>query len=317
MTNLAERVACPSCGHAPATSLMRCRFLDRPVLDFLEAKFPGRPFAERLGQAHYELLECHSCGLMYQRAVPDGEFLHEFYDDWLNADDGIELGGRSVELDRAVGMASEVATIVHLLRRSPKDVALLDFGMGWGRWAAMAGALGCQSTGWDLSPQRRCHARKLGVNVPEAEAALRVLRFDAINSEQVLEHVVSPADVLRELVPLLRPGGIVRLGVPDGRHVRTGLPRIRWGALKRDRHFMQHLMPITPLIHINTFTAVSLAHLGRSVGLEPVHPPLGAAWSVLPASGPRAFVRALARPLHRRLVPTTWLHFRLRTTRAG
>lgn len=314
MTALIERLTCPSCGGSRRRALMRCSFLDRPVLDYVEQKFAGRPFAERLANYYYELMECEQCALIYQRSVPHGDFLNELYDDWLNVDEGIELGGKSVTLPRAIEMTREVATLVRMLGQASDEVRMLDFGMGWGRWSAVAQAMGCQSFGWDLSPQRRAHARSLGVRAPEDFGMLGTFQFDAINSEQVFEHVVTPATVLRQLLPLLRPGGLVRIGVPDGRHVKAGLRRIRWGSLARDTEFMRHLMPITPLIHINTFTATSLAQMGRSLGLEPVQAQLRAEWAILPAYSPRAFATALARPFYRRLVPTTWMHFQLRGT---
>jgi len=310
MSALTERPTCPACGSGRRRSILRCRFLDRPVLDFVEVKFAGRPFADRLAHHHYELLECEQCLLIYQLAVPQGSFLTELYDDWLNIDDGRESGGRTIEMPRAVEMAREVASIVRTLGVPSKEVRLLDFGMGWGHWCATAQALGCQSAGWDLSPQRRAHARSLGVRVPESEDALQAMQFDAINSEQVLEHVIDPAATVRRLLPTLRPGGIVRIGVPDGRHVKAGLDSLNWADVRRSRAFMRHLMPITPLIHINTFTATSLGRFGRLLGMEPLQPTLRAEWAILPGATLRSLAIALIRPLHRRLVPTTWMHFR-------
>jgi SAM-dependent methyltransferase len=278
----------------------------------VDAKFKGDRDLGRLAGGRYELMECKHCGLLYQRTVPSDFFVAEFYDAWLNTDEhetGIDVGGKRIGLDRGVELSREIATLLRTTQLAPSDLQVLDYGMGWGHWCAIAQAMGCKTYGWDLSRQRRDFAKSRGIQVPEFEE-LSTLRFDIVNVEQVFEHLVEPRAVLEQLASMLKPGGILKIGVPDGRHVKRGLSSVRWGHLARDREFMRHLMPITPLIHINTFTAESLARFGAQAGLQPIRAPLSAEFAVLPGSSWRRLVTALLRPGYRRLVPTTWQMFR-------
>jgi len=62
----------------------------------------------------------------------------------------------------------------------------------------MARAYGCSVYGMDLSPHCIKNAEMLGIQTINREE-IKHLRFDFINSEQVLEHIPNPLHSLKKL----------------------------------------------------------------------------------------------------------------------
>ena len=101
---------------------------------------------------------------------------------------------------------------------------VLDFGCGWGgetAWLAQrsARAVGCDINADALDDARRFTAQLGLPNASFAACTDRSLpfddqRFDAVFSTNVFEHVMRPADMLREIRRVLKPGGsfITRFG---------------------------------------------------------------------------------------------------------
>jgi SAM-dependent methyltransferase len=95
--------------------------------------------------------------------------------------------------------------------------------------------------------------------------------MDFINAEQVFEHLPEPLAALQNCHRWLKPGGILRIAVPNGSRILSLVEGKKW-------HF--DTMPTIPLEHINTFTPQSLRSFGERNGFRAIHPPL-----VLPATG--------------------------------
>lgn len=69
--------------------------------------------------------------------------------------------------------------------------------------------LGSECVNVDVYPFPNVHVRALGERLP-----FRNDSFRAVICDQVLEHVASPAAVIREMDRVLKPGGVMYLGVP-------------------------------------------------------------------------------------------------------
>lgn len=106
--------------------------------------------------------------------------------------------------------------------------AVLDIGCGAGAFGAGLkqewGRLGRPLEVWgvEMDPAAATRAATVldEVRVGDAAGVLRDLptgRFDAIILNDILEHVVDPAELLRLARPLLRPGGCVVSSVPNVR----------------------------------------------------------------------------------------------------
>jgi hypothetical protein len=132
------------------------------------------------------------------------------------------------------------------------------------------------------------------------------VRFDVINLEQVLEHLVDPIEVLSHLRDSLEKNGILRVSVPDGRKMAARLAPLTPTTSVEPGY----LMPVQPLEHLNCFTHASLAAIGQSAGLRLVRPSLRklydsvAGWCSLKGAG-----RNLVRPIYRHIYPRSTIAF--------
>lgn len=105
---------------------------------------------------------------------------------------------------------------------------LLDIGCGAGGFGAAlkAGRPGLVVTGVEIDPAAAAAARDHLDAVLTGDAAsgigqLQDQRFDVIVLNDVLEHVVDPEALLRQLAPLLESGGCVVASIPNVREFFT------------------------------------------------------------------------------------------------
>jgi len=301
---LARRTRCPGCGHGIARTLHR-EPLDSPgIRRYMHAHYEDRVARDFAGYV-YELAECEHCSLAYQAEVPTPALLEEIYDQWLPATERAAVVARW-GLDDYRYLAGQVEFVLEHVGRRPDTIRALDFGFGWAEWARMAGAYGVDVCGAELSQVRIDYAAAHGIPMIDADR-LPDGEFNFINTEQVFEHLLEPGQVLRRLGRALRPGGLLKLSVPDAARA------IRKLAASGDfsRLGDGDIMPIAPFEHINAFTHASLTALGREAGLAPVRPSLrklynsSAGWLA-----PRSFLKNLARPIYRHVWPkSTFVYF--------
>ena len=100
--------------------------------------------------------------------------------------------------------------------------------------------------------------------------------FDLVLCLDVLEHLVDPWHFLRQVEPLVRPGGSLIVSVPNVRHYKVSLPLLFLG---RWRYQAAGVLDRT---HLRFFTRESARQLVNGRGFEGVHirgtrPPVGSA----------------------------------------
>jgi demethylmenaquinone methyltransferase / 2-methoxy-6-polyprenyl-1,4-benzoquinol methylase len=122
-----------------------------------------------------------------------------------------------------------------------RDSRVLDVATGTGLVArALVSRYGCEVVGVDQSAGMLAEARRQsdgGIELVEASAEALPFEdasFDALTFTYLLRYVDDPAETLRELARVVRPGGVVaglEFAVPDGvwrplweLYVRAGIP---------------------------------------------------------------------------------------------
>jgi SAM-dependent methyltransferase len=222
----------------------------------------------------FTILECGACGVLYQEEIPGEADATQIYSHWLGKNDPLAPSKPPMPLDYYTYMAQEVMQLVAYLQRTvatARRLRFLDYGMGWANWAQMAQAFGVDVYGVELSSPKRAHAESLGIKVVDL-ADLPGMKFDFICTEQVIEHLNEPREVVLALCACLEGSGILKISVPDGSKAKSVLKSWTWsGALKRKGE----IMPVHPLEHLNCFDPRSLRRFAKSCGLKPVSLPLG------------------------------------------
>lgn len=252
-----DRPRCELCGGGEKKILVSYRFDGPEIGPFLERFYGGRVPLRMLAGAPYEIARCLGCGFAWQTHVVGDQCAALLYSKWISSEESLDKK-RFGDTSLFEKYATEAREIASLVGKRPHETDVLDFGMGWGYWCRMAAAFGYRTFGYEYSEERRQHARTLGVSVLDAAAGIGAMRFDFINAEQVFEHVVDPVGVLRSLVSSLRPGGSMRIAVPNA---DGPLSRLERGPVLPPEKAVQ------PLEHINCFTRGTLEALGVAAGL--------------------------------------------------
>lgn len=150
------------------------------------------------------------------------------------------------------------------------DAALADVGCGGGMLAEAAAKLGARVTAIDLSASMievaRLHASETALPidyrcVSSAElAAAAPASFDVVCCMELIEHVPEPAQLLRELAALLRPGGALFVSTIN-RTLRSFL-----GAIVAAEYLLS-LVPRGTHEYARLIRPAELARAARAAGL--------------------------------------------------
>lgn len=299
---LVERTECPVCRCDAPDPFLALPYSRGPISEYLRSHYEARLDPLRLGGWSYELVDCPGCTLVFQRWAPAPSALRELYGGMQDRDRERVSAVRGIDV--RVRYSYDIERLIRYSGRSPADVSVLDFGAGTGLWLDMAAAMGCRTEAVELSDAAARDLASTGhrvVNLDELAAG----SYDYVEAEQVFEHLVDPGSVVAGLVEALRPGGILRISVPNGTGIRGRIHRGDWSAPKGTARSLE---PVAPLEHLNCFNHRSLVELARGSGLVPFVFPLRT--EVHPTARIRYAASALK---HRIRKPTgTMLFFQLR-----
>jgi 2-polyprenyl-3-methyl-5-hydroxy-6-metoxy-1,4-benzoquinol methylase len=143
---------------------------------------------------------------------------------------------------------------------------VLDLGCAEGAFAAtVKERTGAEVWGIEVSPEAAEHAKAVIDRVLVGDANERIAElpdasFDTIICNDVLEHLVDPAATLRQLVPKLKPGGVVVASIPNIRF----LPALSKLVFRKD--FPQEDVGIFDRTHLRFFTRKSIVRMFEAAG---------------------------------------------------
>ena len=282
------RDVCPVCARRDPLTLFSAPFTRPDIWAYIEEHFEHRVPKGVLDGGRYTLVECRGCGLIWQYEVLNDEFMNELYENWISLDHTVEKTRTLFNLPAQ--LARDVEGVAGLIRSSPTKVKILDFGAGIGMFCRMADLYGYDVTALELSPSRSKYLSQFGIRVISDLTPSQDRKYDFINTEQVFEHLAHPLEVLRRLIAdFLKPGGIVKISVPNGKGMR---PRIQRAST------LPH-GPVEPLEHINCFSSRPLRTLGERAGLRAIPEPLTVGPDPTPAKYAKALVRRWVSPHYR------------------
>jgi SAM-dependent methyltransferase len=135
---------------------------------------------------------------------------------------------------------------------------LLDVGCGNGLLLSIAREMGWECFGIEVSSAAIKLCREQGLQVFEgtlSEVSDKLPLFDVVVSVEVLEHLNTPAEELRLMNQLIRPGGLLYLTTPNF----NGLLRLLTGKDPAIIGYPEHLSYFTPR---------TLGRLARQTGFQ-------------------------------------------------
>jgi SAM-dependent methyltransferase len=263
-----ERTVCPICASAKLYTLFSAPYTNANVRSFIASHYRNQGIVnyDLLKDVQYTVHECASCALIFQRMIPTSAMLDIVYNQFIDQAKlkQLELSKLSTDNFREVGR--RLGDLFGRIGKEPRDIRMLDFGFGYGRYARVALAMGAQVFATEISPEKIAFARSIGVIVlPEND--LLNHRFDVVHTEQVFEHLTDPLDTFDILSQCVARDGVFKIAVPKQGRIRQLLHKnglIDWSPFEFDyKRSMVDYSTIVPLEHINSFGRKSIEYLAK------------------------------------------------------
>jgi ubiquinone/menaquinone biosynthesis C-methylase UbiE len=151
---------------------------------------------------------------------------------------------------------------VELVKKYNDGAHLLDIGCGEGFFLFNASKYGYATKGVEVSQDAAAYARnEFGLDVEEKpfeELRFPENHFDVVTLWQVLEHMLYPLMVLKEVHRILKPGGMLVVTTPDIEKAPARILGKRWWCITR--------------LHINQFTTKTLTNILKNAGFKDISP---------------------------------------------
>lgn len=252
------RDACPVCARADPATLFSAPYSDPRVHAHVMSHYcdQGTVNYALLGGIDFTIFKCGGCSLIYQRMAPTGRMLDVLYNQFIDPE---RLKRRELDrltLDNFTEVGRRLGDLFGTIGKEPKDITLLDYGFGYGRWARVAAAMGARVYATEITPEKIAFARSIGVAILD-ESDLPNHRFDVVHAEQVFEHLADPASVFDMLAKCVAAGGVFKIAAPkQGRieHLLKTRGFIDYSPFARGfKGGMNDYQTIIPLEHVNSF----------------------------------------------------------------
>jgi 2-polyprenyl-3-methyl-5-hydroxy-6-metoxy-1,4-benzoquinol methylase len=143
-------------------------------------------------------------------------------------------------------------------RRVPPDVTILDIGCGFGETLGYHRARGCEVYGVEADGNIRRVAEKYGYEVHCGLFDPSLYQqdfFDYVTMDQVLEHMTDPLQTLRQVNGIVKQGGHLVIGTPNGEG---------WGARLFGERWVSWHIPY----HLHFFSRKSMGLAAAGSGFE-------------------------------------------------
>jgi len=193
------QVSCPACGHLKA--------------------------APKYTKNGFDYVTCLNCDTFYVNPRPPGAVLDWFYRDSVNyAYWNAHIFPASETARRERIFVPRVDRLLEICEKYGLETdALLEVGAGFGTFCTELQSRGIfkRVVGVEPTPGLAETCRGRGIEIIEAPVETIdsnvVGQFDVIASFEVIEHLFAPAEFVKSMLRLLKPGGLLMLTCPNGK----------------------------------------------------------------------------------------------------
>lgn len=230
----------------------------------------GKPrlnsISKNLVKENYQVVQCNKCSFYY--VLPKISFTDE---EWgkLYHSEYFQPLTKWLEKKRKEDLVERFDTALKFIKPG-EEKKLLDIGTGEGKTLLEGLARGFSVTGIDIVDNRIQEAKKESITFVRAhflEYDFRGEKFDFIYIDSVLEHVLTPKEYLSKGKDLLKPGGVIYIGVPNEDSLFNDVRKAAF-AITGKREFSSKIDPFNNSYHINGFNGKSLQFLVQSLSLK-------------------------------------------------
>lgn len=208
-----------------------------------EKKIPYEPL-----KAHH-LVRCASCGLVFTALEPSNADLVAFYSRYQSVEDISQV---------TLARYEEVLDSFEPFRNTGH---ILETGCGSGIFMARAALRGWQVHGTEIGANALTAASARGVQMSDGPLDPKNYppdHFDIVCSIEVIEHLKDPRAELRNVMAVLRPGGLFYVTTPNFNCLARRLSPGTWNVAS----FPEHLSYFTPRTLDHMLTGAGLVKRG-------------------------------------------------------
>ena len=246
-----SNICCPVCDSKKTE--VKCQLDDTNrdrFLEFSEIKFSGY-LQEILDDGlHPIIIGCNQCGFCWYNEIPTEDKLMKMYSS------GKSLGVTSTSEYKIIKEKSITKLLNGLLRitKKNKNISLLDYGSGRGKFSQIASASGFNVTAFEPSLSRNLLKKTKNINYINDLSVLKnsKIKFDVVVLDNVLEHLPDPKRALLEIRKYCNTNTIVYISVPnmlrthEGRKIWDLWPYKKGSKVVHSMAPFEHLVGFTP-----------------------------------------------------------------------
>ncbi|MGH7867532.1 MAG: class I SAM-dependent methyltransferase [Candidatus Dormibacteraceae bacterium] len=201
----------------------------------LRVLFPAQDFVTN---HQFQIAHCAACGFDVTSPQPDEEHIGAYYPAGYYGNPGTRRFPAPIEVLQKAMYAQRVRMVERVWGN--KHGRVLDVGCGRGLLLQAFRRRGWEVRGTELSEPAARYALEVA-HVPVdigrvEEIGFPAEHFDAITIWHVLEHIHDPRVVLNEANRILKPGGVLLIGVPNFSGFEARFFRDKWFHLDVPRH---------------------------------------------------------------------------------
>jgi 2-polyprenyl-3-methyl-5-hydroxy-6-metoxy-1,4-benzoquinol methylase len=213
----------------------------------------------------FSVVQCRHCNLSYVNPRPANKELHKYYPQksyYAYQNNRLKISIKNKVKDYAAEWASgyrtdttdkrtlwrlSISKIFQVVTRNfliglvsyKKGGKILDVGCGNGNYLEWFKSRGWNVYGVEINEEASNICRRKGINIYNGilqDAKFKEYFFDVVSLVQVLEHMPDPSSSIKEIYRVLKPNGILLIGVPNFGCFDRKLFKKDWIPLEVPRH---------------------------------------------------------------------------------
>jgi 2-polyprenyl-3-methyl-5-hydroxy-6-metoxy-1,4-benzoquinol methylase len=228
----------------------------------------GRDFRYNTSEETFTIVKCKRCGLLYVNHRPTKDEIGQYYPDNYRTRETLKS---AVQIENKIKKYYKTKRSRLFFKNPwyidlPIGTTVLDIGCGAGELLLRLKELGCNAYGIDVDEITSKYLSKtMNLKVINCDidngTQFQADFFDVIIMQHSLEHVHNPLNVLTEVSRIIKPKGILIIGVPNIDSYISQVTRENWGDLDIPRHLF-HFTPSTISALLNTvgFSIETIQH---------------------------------------------------------
>jgi 2-polyprenyl-3-methyl-5-hydroxy-6-metoxy-1,4-benzoquinol methylase len=253
---LIKRKNCCFCGSIDLINIFSLSYRNKNLSNFLNTYYSKRLPIKKIKKFKYNLLKCLKCTGIFQENIPNKNFMFNLYNKYICDKESLKKKENLYNKNLRKYFI-EAKLIKKIFNKNPRNISILEFGAGWGFWAQFMKSLNFKIKCFEISNKRISYMKKNKLQVIKNISKLNE-KFDFIYSDQTLEHLPNPKEVLEIFDKLLKKGGYIFLEFPSSFLFEY----------KLNKNYIPKKDCAHPLEHINLINRKSLNCMITSTSLK-------------------------------------------------